>query len=70
MAGVSVEGRSCTTFVSCVALLDQGLNIDYDGASGAAELSNTTGDPIQAGFQSFSFDADGTETGHFDFDVP
>jgi branched-chain amino acid transport system substrate-binding protein len=70
MAGVSADGRACTTFSSCAALLEQGLNIDYDGASGSAELGNTTGDPIQARFESFGFDSDGAEVRSFEFDIP
>ena len=70
MAGVSADGLRCDTFQTCALRLQQGLNIDYDGASGSAELSNATGDPIEARFESFSFEADGTETGSFDFLVP
>jgi branched-chain amino acid transport system substrate-binding protein len=70
MAGVSADGRSCDTFQTCSLLLEQGLNIDYGGASGSAELSNATGDPIEARFESFSFDATGAEIRSFQFDVP
>jgi branched-chain amino acid transport system substrate-binding protein len=70
MAGVSADGLRCDTFQTCALRLQQGLNIDYDGASGSAELSNATGDPIEARFESFSFEADGTEFGSFDFLVP
>ncbi len=70
MAGVSADGRACDTFQACSLLLLQGLNIDYGGASGSAELSNATGDPIEARFESFSFDADGTAIRSFQFDVP
>ena len=70
MAGVSADGRACDTFQRCALLLEQGLNIDYSGFSGSAELSNATGDPIEARFESFSFEANGTETGSFQFDVP
>jgi branched-chain amino acid transport system substrate-binding protein len=70
MASVSADGRTCSTFETCAVLLEQGLNIDYDGVSGSAELANTTGDPVQARFQSFKFDAEGDEVGAFEFDVP
>ena len=70
MAGVSADGRACDTFQACALLLEQGLNIDYGGWSGSAELSNATGDPIEARFESFSFEADGTEARSFQFDVP
>ncbi len=70
MAGVSADGRTCATFQTCALLLQQGLNIDYNGASGSAELSNATGDPIEGRFESFSFEADGTDDRTFEFDVP
>lgn len=70
MASVSADGRTCDSFETCALLLEQGLNIDYDGASGSAALANTTGDPVQARFESFGFDADGAEVGSFEFDVP
>ncbi len=70
MAGVSADGRACDTFQRCALLLEQSLNIDYSGFSGSAELSNATGDPIEARFESFSFEANGTETRSFQFDVP
>lgn len=70
MASVSADGRNCSTFETCAVLLEQGLNIDYDGASGSVELSNATGDPIRARFESFGFDADGVEVRTFEFDVP
>lgn len=70
MAGVSADGRACDTFQACALLLEQGLNIDYGGASGSAELSNATGDPIEARFESFSFEANGTEIRSFQFEVP
>ncbi len=70
VASVSADGRTCGAFETCAVLLEQGLNIDYDGASGSAELANTTGDPVQARFESFGFDADGVEVRPFEFDVP
>ncbi len=70
MASVSADGRTCSAFETCALLLEQGLNIDYDGASGSAELANTTGDPVRARFESFGFDADGVEVRSFEFDVP
>lgn len=70
MAGVSGGGRQCTTFAACSLLLDQGLQIDYNGLSGNIELSNTTGDPTRGSFVQFGFDADGTEIDPRQFDVP
>ncbi len=41
---VTSGGEKCTTFEDCKALLEEGEDIDYDGASGALEL-NEPGDP-------------------------
>lgn len=70
MASVSTGGRSCASYATCAGLLDQGLNIDYNGASGNVELSSTTGDPTQAWFESFGFDDTGVETDSQRFEVP
>ncbi len=61
IANASSGGSQCDTFERCAELLGSGLAIDYDGASGSAALSNATGDPTQARFESFGFDADGNE---------
>ena len=66
---VGSGGRVCTSFDACVSLLDQDLQIDYNGASGSVELSNSAGDPLRAWFESFGFDADGIEIGSRVFEV-
>lgn len=70
MARVSVDGSPCMTFAECAALLEEGLNIDYQGLSGPADLANSTGDLSSGRFESFSFDADGLEVRRFEFTVP
>lgn len=70
MAPASGGGRQCTTFEDCVALIEQGLQIDYNGLSGPIELSSTTGDPTRASFVEFGFDADGTEIDRRVVDIP
>lgn len=60
MASVSSGGRLCTTYVECAALIDQGLQIDYNGRSGAVDLS-ATGDLSRAWFREFRFDDSGRE---------
>ena len=32
--GVTRDGEKCTTFADCIALVDAGTDIDYDGPSG------------------------------------
>lgn len=70
MAPVSGGGAQCTTFEGCVAQLEDGLQIDYNGLSGALELSNATGDPTRASFVQFGFDPDGSEIDTRVFEVP
>lgn len=60
MASVSSGGRLCTTYADCAALIDQGLQIDYNGRSGAVDLSST-GDLSRAWFREFRFDESGRE---------
>ena len=61
MSQVGSGGLVCTSFASCAMRLEEGLEIDYNGASGSVELSNSAGDPVRAWFESFGFDADGVE---------
>lgn len=70
MAPVSGGGRQCTTFEDCALLIEQGLQIDYNGRSGSIELSSTTGDPTRASFVQFGFDPDGSEIDARVFEVP
>ncbi|CAN5705882.1 ABC transporter substrate-binding protein [soil metagenome] len=42
--GVTKDGTVCTSFEECKGLLEDGEDIDYDGASGALELDDV-GDP-------------------------
>lgn len=60
MASVSAGGRICTTFAECSDLLEQGLQIDYNGLSGNVDLTST-GDLTRAWFREFRFDDDGRE---------
>jgi len=38
---VTREGTKCTTFEECVALLEDGEDIDYDGKSGPADMTDS-----------------------------
>ncbi len=55
---LTVGGRVCTTFASCIELLDQGLDINYNGPDGITELL-VAGEPSRARFDIFSFDETG-----------
>jgi branched-chain amino acid transport system substrate-binding protein len=61
MASVSTGGRVCNDFARCSERLAEGLQIDYNGASGSVDLSSTTGDPVRAWFEAFGFDDEGVE---------
>ncbi len=52
---VSEGGEKCTTYKDCVALLDEGKDIDYDGVSGPVDLGET-GSPTKATIGIFEYD--------------
>ncbi len=41
IVGVTVEGTECTTFEDCAKLLEDGEDIDYNGASGPADMNES-----------------------------
>ncbi len=57
---VSSNGSVCHAFVDCVAAIDAGLQVDYNGPSGLTEIARN-GDPSRAVFDRFVFDADGED---------
>jgi len=61
MASVSSSGQVCATFADCVAAIEAGRQVDYDGPTGVTELSARTGDPSQAYFDRFVFGPDGND---------
>ena len=58
---ISKEGTKCTTFEECAGLLEDGEDIDYDGASGPVEFSDV-GDPTQATIGIYQYGPDNTYT--------
>jgi len=50
LPGVTREGTKCTSYEECLGLIEDGEDIDYDGASGPIELDDE-GDPQVANFQ-------------------
>ena len=58
---MSSGGSVCRTFADCVAAIDAGLQVDYNGPSGLTEIART-GDPSRALFDRFVYDADGDDT--------
>ena len=53
-------GLTCQSFAACRRILDQKLNIDYDGISGPVDLE-TTGDVSSARYELFGFDETGRD---------
>ncbi|MEZ5186316.1 MAG: ABC transporter substrate-binding protein [Candidatus Nanopelagicales bacterium] len=68
---VSADGEKCTTYADCLALLQDGKDIDYDGQSGPIDL-NDVGDPSKAimGIYTYGNDNTYTRTGSQEGDVP
>jgi ABC-type branched-subunit amino acid transport system substrate-binding protein len=58
MVNISREGTKCTSFQECKDLLDQGEDIDYDGASGAVDLIDE-GEPETGTYEVWQIDAEG-----------
>lgn len=55
---LTTGGRSCTSFETCVAELEEGLDINYNGPDGITEMLQV-GDPARARFDTFGFDETG-----------
>lgn len=56
--GEGDDAEVCTTFADCIALLDEGADINYDGASGALDFSEY-GEPSAGSFDVYTFGDDG-----------
>ncbi|MEZ5296417.1 MAG: ABC transporter substrate-binding protein [Ilumatobacteraceae bacterium] len=54
--GVTRDGEKCTSFEECIALVDAGTDIDYDGPSGPQSFG-PEGEPTEASFIIFTYDA-------------
>jgi branched-chain amino acid transport system substrate-binding protein len=55
--GITREGEACETFEDCLALLEDGEDIDYNGPSGPQEFSQP-GEPTAASFAIMSYGDD------------
>lgn len=55
MIGVTRDGETCTTFADCIALVEAGTDIDYDGPSGP-QTFGPEGEPTEASFQILTYD--------------
>jgi branched-chain amino acid transport system substrate-binding protein len=66
---VSTGGRECHTFLDCSREARETRQIEYDGPSGLTEIGSS-GDPIRARFDRFTFDDEGNDTLGTPFLVP
>lgn len=57
IVAVSKDGEKCTTAETCLALIEAGTDIDYDGVSGPNTL-NGNGEPLEASYGVLNFGAD------------
>lgn len=55
--GVTRDGEACETYADCVALLEEGTDIDYNGPSGPQDFSQP-GEPTAASFAVQSYGED------------
>jgi hypothetical protein len=55
--GVTRDGEACSTYPDCLALIEQGTDIDYDGPSGPLEFSQP-GEPMVASFMVMGYGED------------
>ena len=56
--GVTAGGEKCLTFEECIALVDAGTDIDYDGLGGPYEFVEA-GEPAAASFRIALYGPDG-----------
>ncbi|MCB0968827.1 MAG: ABC transporter substrate-binding protein, partial [Ilumatobacter sp.] len=63
--GVTGGGEKCTTFADCIALVDAGTDIDYDGLGGPYEFVEA-GEPAAASFRIATYD--GADTPNTELD--
>jgi ABC-type branched-subunit amino acid transport system substrate-binding protein len=55
--GVTRDGEECTTFADCAALIEDGVDINYNGPSGP-QTFGPEGEPTEASFKILTYDAD------------
>lgn len=56
--GVTKDGEKCDSYAACLALIEAGVDIDYDGASGALNFVEA-GEPGSGFYDVWYFDAQG-----------
>lgn len=61
LQSVTEGGEKCTTFADCLALINEGTDIDYDGVSGPITFDEN-GDPTEAYIGIYQYGADNKYT--------
>ena len=56
---VTGGGEKCSSYAACHALLQQGVDIDFEGASGPLDFVDA-GEPGAGAYDIFTYDAEGT----------
>jgi branched-chain amino acid transport system substrate-binding protein len=59
--GVTKDGEKCTTYADCLALVQAGTDIDYDGLGGPYEFVDA-GEPAAASFRIITYGEAGADT--------
>ncbi|MGH8977065.1 MAG: ABC transporter substrate-binding protein, partial [Acidimicrobiia bacterium] len=59
MNNVTKDGEKCTLYADCLALLEEGEDIDYDGAAGPLDFVDA-GEPGAGEYDTWTFAADGS----------
>jgi len=60
IVGVTKDGTKCSLFAECLALVEAGEDIDYDGASGQLEFADN-GEPTLGTYDLFEYDGEGVQ---------
>ena len=59
MISVTKDGEKCTLVADCLALIEEGTDIDYDGAAGPLDFADA-GEPGAGAYDTWEFAADGS----------
>lgn len=60
ISAISAGGVSCRDYASCVDLVAEGRNVDYDGPGGRVEIG-ADGDPVSYPYERWRFDEQGVD---------
>jgi hypothetical protein len=66
---VTRNGEKCSSYAECHSLLQAGIDIDYDGASGPLDFVDA-GEPGAGTYELFEYDAEGAPVTFDVVDIP